>query len=261
MPDLSPPELVSAAHFHQAAGHHPRPQPIQPGTELIELVTGGRGWIRHDEAWVEVRPGDLIWQCAGDQTIARSDFANPYRCLAIRFAISNAGRPVPRCCHWDDLDEVRAFTREVVRLFHHGSFDRRILSAYAYHRLRFQAELSLRRARRGALPAGLAQVLELIDARYASDLSLAELAATAGWSQAHLHHQFRQYLETSPHAHLLQRRLRAARELLASSNQPIASVGAACGFADAAGFSRSFRQNVGLTPKAYRLYHAPGAQA
>jgi AraC family transcriptional regulator len=112
--------------------------------------------------------------------------------------------------------------------------------AWIYARLLFQASLSVRQER-AALPSQLRAAQEALDTRFAEPLRLAELARRVGWSE---------------HQYLIQRRLRAARELLAATRQPIGDIAATCGFADAAAFCRAFRRAMRTTPAAYRRAHA-----
>ena len=59
----------------------------------MELVTTGRGWVRDGGDWREVTAGHLLWNDSGDETIARSDFADPYRCLAVRLRVTRGKKP------------------------------------------------------------------------------------------------------------------------------------------------------------------------
>jgi len=252
--------LRGASHYHQPAGRHPHGSIIQRGQERIELVTAGRGWIWHRERWCQVDAGSLAWHCVGDQTIARSDFDDPYRCLAVHIAVDpDAARPAPRLSRWDDLDEVRAFTRRVLRDVVDERFPDAVIAAYAYGVLLYRAHTDHHRRRHGGLPPPLTAAIELIEAGFAAELPSERIAEAAGWSVPHLHAAFKRHLEVTPHQYLIRRRLRAAREMLTTSGHPIAVVAQDCGFGDPAHFSRAFRQAVGMTPSAYRQRNAePG---
>jgi len=219
----------------------------------VELVTGGRGWVEIDGEWKEVIPGDLLWHIAGDHTIGRSDFRNPYRCLAVGFQDGeHRTRRVPRLTRWEDLDEVRLFTHQVVQLHVDDAFDSKVLLRYILSRIHFQAELYLRIQRERGLPAELQKVLEIVNRRYAEPLRLVDLAGGAGWSVPHLHDRFKECLGLSPHQALIHRRIQVARELLASTNDPIKSVAAKCGFPTASAFCVQFKKTTQLSPKEYR---------
>lgn len=249
-------DLVAITHFHQAAGRQPVSRIIGEDRECIELVTGGHGGIETDGGLIEVHPGDLIWQCAGDRTISRSDVTDPYRCLAVNVTVvPGSPRPAPRVNRWPDLDEVRHFTRQAVRWAVDEQVDRQALLAWVYGRLLFQSRLSEGRGAASDIPHALAKALAFIDARYAEDLSLDDLAAVAEWSTAHLHAEFRRHLDTTPHRYLIERRIRAARHLLATSDQQITELAGACGFSSSAVFCRVFRKETGSSPGAYRRVH------
>jgi AraC-like DNA-binding protein len=243
-------KLLSVSHYHQRHGVHPTPIRFEPGQQCIEVVTGGRGWVEIDGTWREVTPGDILWHLPGDLTIGRSDLQDPYRCLALRFIDGrNPSRRVPRLTRWEDLDEVRLFTHQVVRLHADDAFDSGILMRYILSRVNFQAELYRRVQRERGLPPELQQVLEVVNRRYAEPLRLVELARSAGWSVPHLHDRFKERLGLSPHQALIRRRLQVAR---ASTNDPIKSVAAKCGFPTSSAFCVQFKKATRHSPKAYR---------
>jgi AraC-like DNA-binding protein len=92
----------------------------------------------------------------------------------------------------------------------------------------------------------------MVNQRYAEPLRLAELAGRAGWSVPHLHDRFKERLGLSPHQALIRRRIQAAREFLAGSNEPIKSVAGKCGFPTASAFCVQFKKNMQLSPQEYR---------
>ena len=246
-------ELLSVSHYHQRAGIHPKPIVFDHRRQLIEVLTGGRGWVEIDGRWQEVVAGDVLWHATGDYTVGRSDFTNPYSCLAVGFtATPGARRPVPRLTRWEEIDEVLQFTNQVVALHADDAFDRNVLLRYVLSRVHFQAELYLRRERERVLPDELQRALEMINNRFAEPLRLGDLADAAGWSVAHLHDRFKERLGISPHQALIRRRIQAARELLGSTHHPVKGVAALCGFPNAAAFCVQFRKSTRLSPKEYR---------
>src|SRR5215469_4621791 len=68
--------------------------------------------------------------------------------------------------------------------------------------------------RGGLTPARLRRVVELVHAEMEGDLSLEELAATAGLSIAHFSQMFRESTGQSPHQFVLHRRVDRAKEML-----------------------------------------------
>ncbi|AVO46046.1 AraC family transcriptional regulator [Phreatobacter cathodiphilus] len=95
------------------------------------------------------------------------------------------------------------------------------------------------------------RVRDLIEARYAEDLSLAELAAVAGFSRDHLIRVFRRSVGITPHAYVVDVRVRRAQDRLRAGRAP-AEVAAEVGFADQAHLTRAFKARIGVAPAAYR---------
>jgi len=254
MPSAMPHQIVRLAHYHQAPGRQPGSRKIEAGTELVELVTGGRGWLEHGDRWVEVTPGALLWHCRGEGTIGRSDVTDPYRCLAVTFRVAkNARRRVSRITRWPDLDEVNRFTRDAVRRFLDERFPSEILLAWVYGQLVYHARIGKETSTvpdRSA--ARLERVTGLIETEYGTDLRLPDLALAADCSVPHLHHLFREHFGESPHQYLLRRRLLAARERLTATDQPIKQIALECGFGSPSAFCNAFQSRIGSTPSVYR---------
>ena len=57
---------------------------------------------------------------------------------------------------------------------------------------------------------------------------------------------------TTPIQYVKQLRIQKAAELLASTDQRIADIGAACGFQEMSYFAKTFRELKGRTPSRYR---------
>ena len=90
---------------------------------------------------------------------------------------------------------------------------------------------------------------------YASQATLADVAAVAGCSRFAAYRAFRVRYGLSPSEYQRQLRLRAAQHALASG-AALADVAAAAGFADQAHLTRWFRRCYGITPGAYRAASA-----
>lgn len=242
------------SHYHQRPGCHPSPQRIPAGVERVELMTGGRGWVEHGGEWVEVLPGHLIWQVAGDQTIARSDFEHPYRCLSVAFAVGRRRplRPVSRITEWPDLVAVREFTEELVRMRVEELIPEQALAVYAYSRLHVQALKGEKSSEEARLPPILRRALEAIEKGYRGKAGIGELAEASGCSEAYLHELCKRHLGTSPHQMILDRRLKEAARRLTSTSQPIKRIAAELGFSHSAAFCHAFKRHAGYTPAEYR---------
>ncbi len=100
-------------------------------------------------------------------------------------------------------------------------------------------------------PPPVARALRHMEEAPERPVTLAELAALSGVSRFQLLRGFRQAVGTTPHAYLLQRRVRLARQLLAAGMCP-AEVAAHAGFADQSHLTRAFGRQLGITPARYR---------
>ncbi|WP_257981408.1 helix-turn-helix transcriptional regulator [Aeromonas salmonicida] len=99
-------------------------------------------------------------------------------------------------------------------------------------------------------PAGTLPILrakELMDCCPQEEHTLTLLAELAGLSQWHFLRQFKVVTGMTPHAYLVQARLRKARVLL-RQGVSILDTAIICGFTDQSHFHRHFKNSVGLTP-------------
>ncbi|HYC35382.1 MAG TPA: AraC family transcriptional regulator [Usitatibacter sp.] len=98
----------------------------------------------------------------------------------------------------------------------------------------------------------LQQVLDIIDARLAEPIQVAELAAAAHLSPFHFSRMFKKSTGHAPHAYITTRRMELARRLLASNDFSLAEIATRVGYQTQAHFTDVFRKHVGATPGAYR---------
>jgi AraC-like DNA-binding protein len=125
--------------------------------------------------------------------------------------------------------------------------------------LRFYAHCLAHHARWAIGPAGretgpVAQARRVVEERYDEDLSLAELSRLTGLPRHHLIRAFRTETGLTPHAFLVDVRVRRARDRLRLGEAPVA-VAASTGFCDQAHLTRSFKARYGVTPGAFRAAH------
>jgi AraC-like DNA-binding protein len=102
----------------------------------------------------------------------------------------------------------------------------------------------------GASPS-VAKALRRLDEAPEAAVSLGDLAALSGVSRFQLLRGFARQVGTTPHAYLLQRRVRAAQRLLTAGRTP-AEAAAESGFADQSHMTRAFVRQLGVTPARYR---------
>lgn len=98
----------------------------------------------------------------------------------------------------------------------------------------------------------LQRVRNYIAANFHRDLENDELARLASYSPWQFIRAFRTAYAQTPHAFVIDQRLRRAQRLLATSSLSIAEVASACGFEDRCAFSRLFSDRFGVTARDFR---------
>lgn len=100
--------------------------------------------------------------------------------------------------------------------------------------------------------ARLKIMLGFIHENYAQNLSVREIAASAGVCERECFREFAQNLEITPMAYLTRHRMDAAARALAATNDTVAQIAENCGFLSASYFGKVFRRFMGCTPLEYR---------
>ncbi|MEU3983549.1 AraC family transcriptional regulator [Streptomyces sp. NPDC026672] len=225
-------------------------------------VRRGRGAARRSRA---VPAGGLFVQPAG-RTLAvelggRLDTIHAYLTdAALREA--NDGRPVELS---EELGTTDPLAEQLLRALE-GAVRAWEPSARTYtdHLTTMLAAQLVRGHRTGApvpapvpVPTPLSErqlgaVRDLMEARLAEPLPIADLAATVALSPSQFTRRFRASTGRSPHQFLLGLRLDRACRLLRAGSAPIAEVAAGCGFSHQEHLTRVMRARLGTTPAALR---------
>ncbi len=106
----------------------------------------------------------------------------------------------------------------------------------------------------------LRRVLEYIEAHVDQRILLAKLAQVAGLSRMYFAARFRAATGCSPHEYVVRRRIELAKEMLATSCEPIVSVALSLGFQTQSHFTTVFGRTVGLTPRQWRERHSSDSE-
>jgi AraC-like DNA-binding protein len=107
-------------------------------------------------------------------------------------------------------------------------------------------------ARAALSPFRLRRVVDHVEARLDSKITVQELAALAELSTAHFARAFRQAVGEAPHQFIVARRIARVRELLRDPALDLATIAARAGFSSHAHMTSAFRRLMGLAPVAYR---------
>jgi AraC-like DNA-binding protein len=101
-----------------------------------------------------------------------------------------------------------------------------------------------------SVPAPISAARSLIDDDPAAAITLADLARESGLSRFQVLRGFARATGLTAHAYILQRRLAAARRLIAQG-RPLAQAALDSGFADQSHMTRTFVRTYGISPGAY----------
>jgi AraC-like DNA-binding protein len=97
-----------------------------------------------------------------------------------------------------------------------------------------------------------------IDEHQSQAIHVVELASAVDLSPSHFARSFRAATGATPHAYLIEHRMRLACALLAHSDRTLALIAVECGLADQAHLGRLFKRYTGSTPSVWR--HDPLAR-
>lgn len=98
----------------------------------------------------------------------------------------------------------------------------------------------------------LTEVFQLIDARFAEPLTLADIAQRLNRSAAYLTTSVRQLTGRTVLDWILERRMAEARKLLLQTDQTLSAIASQIGYRDTSSFVRQFRRLYNLTPGQWR---------
>ncbi|MEI7063237.1 AraC family transcriptional regulator [Dickeya chrysanthemi] len=121
-----------------------------------------------------------------------------------------------------------------------------LFSSLSWLMMRYSKTRADGRALPQATPAILRAKCWLDDAPE-QDTSLLQLAEITGLSPWHFLRQFKSVVGMTPHAYLIQARLRQARSLLITGIS-LSDTASQCGFSDQSHFNRHFKRAMGITP-------------
>ncbi|MCU1526636.1 MAG: AraC family transcriptional regulator [Frondihabitans sp.] len=103
----------------------------------------------------------------------------------------------------------------------------------------------------------LAPAVELICREYARPIRVEELARQVQMSPSHFNRLFNRHFATTPYKYLMQIRIAAACDLLATTDLPIGVISSRTGFYDTSHLTNEFRKGQGESPSDYRARVQP----
>lgn len=98
----------------------------------------------------------------------------------------------------------------------------------------------------------MSEVLEYVRENHTHPIKIEDLAKMVHLSPSQFERRFRKVFHITSTRHILNVRIRAACQRLATTNDTISSIALETGFYDHSHFIRSFKKLIGLSPSAYR---------
>jgi transcriptional regulator GlxA family with amidase domain len=98
----------------------------------------------------------------------------------------------------------------------------------------------------------VARAQDFVGSHLAEPLGVDRLARVAGLSRAHFVRRFSAETGQSPSDYVFSARMERATRLLIATDQPVAAIAAATGFANGNYFAKAFRRLNGVSPSEYR---------
>lgn len=161
------------------------------------------------------------------------------------------GHPDPQLAGFAEILAGEARRKAGDRLFLDS-----IVTAIAHHVRRAYGRLQGADAAIGGLPAfKRRRLMDHIESKLSSALSLTELAGDLGLSPSHLVRACRASFGVTPRQLVIGRRVERAKALLVHTDAPLDEIAKRVGFAHASHLVRAFSRRVGTTPGRYRRHH------
>jgi AraC family transcriptional regulator of arabinose operon len=252
--------LVTDCGYFPTAADHLRSRPEGSPQAIVIICADGAGWCRVPSGRHEVEAGQALVIPAGAPHSYGAADDHPWTIWWLHLggadveelvgAVLAGSGPVVRA---GDLYQAVSLVEDVLgRMERDDSVrSRQAAAGSAWHLLALLA------ADRAGAPASrtdaIQQAQQYLREHLATRISVAELAALAQLSPSHFAALFRRATGTGVLQYQTRLRMSRARELLDTTDQPIAEIARALGYADPFYFSRQFRSVHGVSPSDYRV--------
>ena len=101
-------------------------------------------------------------------------------------------------------------------------------------------------------------VLSFIHQHYAEKIPVSRLLKLVPMSRRLLENEFKKETGTTIHQYIMELRFNRMKQMLVSTDTPVADLAITTGLSDVKNVARMFRQRIGITPLEYRFRHGNG---
>ncbi len=246
-------QIKSLYHYSAPSDRKIIPYTVQPGFEIVELLSGGTVLFEKNGEVQQFRKGTIFWHVAGENSVCHTLESDPYQCFVFNIEVDRnlSGRPAPRVSCWYPAEDALNFCREAFQAFHAGALPMETLTAYIYSTLVYNAQTSRKLLELPAIRP-LHVAMNFIKNHCVEDISVDDVARQARVSRSYLFRLFKTYLHTSPHQYQTSLRIDLAKLKLASDECSIKEIAADCGFEFIHVFYRRFKEITKISPAEYR---------
>lgn len=228
---------------------------------ILDCHIGGTPYQLRPRTWHPIAlpaSADSVWitRTAASEKVFHLHVAPALLALAMREAGGSGGTDLEFANPVLDDELLAGLGQWAFEITGRGQPPRLLWDAIAMavaHRLVDLSRRSKSAPLRGGLSGWVQQiVLDRLHQGFAEDLTIAELAALAGLSPFHFARAFRKSIGVPPRRYLTELRLAKARRLLTETDMSVGDIAAAVGYSEPSVLARLFRQELGVTPTAYR---------
>ncbi|MEK6793453.1 MAG: AraC family transcriptional regulator [Spirochaetota bacterium] len=239
------------------------------GCTSIEYLISGRIHAVINNRSYDIAPGDMFilprngrYECSSPVPMRTRKIYLYYHHMEIEHLLALHGlaqvHHVPSCtaaAPW-----CRALFTLARRFEHTPSEQDALLAEASTYMHRIMILLSQESRKRFIVPGDILAMMNYIDMHLHEPITLSDIAAASGKSVPHAIRVFKRETGSTPHEHLLKRRIETAIFLLKSTGENIRFIASRAGFRNEHYFSAVFKKHTGRPPSVMRRGFEPSCQ-
>ncbi|MDD3279296.1 MAG: AraC family transcriptional regulator [Lachnospiraceae bacterium] len=256
--------LVYCGSEYCDAGH--RFGPNRREEELLHVILDGSGTLEMNGCCYKLEKGEAFYIPKGKEAYYEADKSDPWQYVWVGFSgiiakdtIQKAGfsenspvRPVPAV-----MEKLREYVEHMLEAYQLNYGDELMRQGYLMQF--FSVLVSDYRQMAGKqegyeypFSVYVNQAVDYMRHHYDARIRISDLAGYVGVNRCYLTNIFKKVYGISPQQYLIRLRMERAAAMIKNSGSSISQIAESVGYEDALAFSKIFKQNFGMSPKAYR---------